>query len=611
MEVIEGNCKHLTGVVEAIQDGSVSIRSTLEDYDSFLQFETSQLRKYFKEGDHVEVIAGRYKNETGLVVKVDGDVLVLFSDLTKQEFKVLIQDVQGCSAATTGKVQLGDYELHDLVSLGQQSVGVIVKVERDSFMLLDTTGNLKHVRLQEMGPKRRSGVSYDRQQVQIAAGDMVKILDGKYKGKQGTVKYVCRNHVFVHTRDLTENSGIFVVRAACCGVLGSTKVATGRFFPPQGMGSRGGRSSFPPSSPYIDDRNGGGSYGSSGRPRGGGGGGRGGRFNRFADPLMNTAVKIKTGPWKGYLGTVKDCTESHYRVELTSKSRVVPVPRNDVIAANEVEPRSAMDSMMHDHHMDDMYDNRYAYQTPMRGDRTPMRGDRTPMRGDRTPMRGDQTPVHEPLSPLHDGLSHPNTPGGQWDSRDWDSGSLGVITPSYNSAPYSPFGSIGTPSDMHPSTPGGYDNSYGQPLSPYTPTTPKPYPQTPNTPANPQTPGLVDSYDSHETAPESRLTDMIEVRILGDYSGGQYNNETGILREVGNFCDVELYSGPRISVPPSFLEAVPPAKKDRIKIIYGENQNALGSLIGIDRNDGIIKTDNDNGGIIIVEMSKIGKYVGE
>ncbi|HMZ57963.1 MAG TPA: hypothetical protein PL048_04265, partial [Leptospiraceae bacterium] len=80
-----------------------------------------------------------------------------------------MHDIQACSNVTTGKVQLGDYELHDLVSLGLQAVGVIVKVERESFQILDTTGTIKNVRLQEMGPKRRSGISYDRNQIQITA----------------------------------------------------------------------------------------------------------------------------------------------------------------------------------------------------------------------------------------------------------------------------------------------------------------------------------------------------------------------------------------------------------------------------------------------------------
>ena len=44
----------------------------------------SQLRKYFATGDHVKVVVGKHDGETGMVVKVEGNVAVIFSD-TMQE----------------------------------------------------------------------------------------------------------------------------------------------------------------------------------------------------------------------------------------------------------------------------------------------------------------------------------------------------------------------------------------------------------------------------------------------------------------------------------------------------------------------------------------------
>lgn len=45
----------------------------------------SELRKYFKNGDHVKVIAGRYEGDTGMVVRVEDNLVVLISDLGVQE----------------------------------------------------------------------------------------------------------------------------------------------------------------------------------------------------------------------------------------------------------------------------------------------------------------------------------------------------------------------------------------------------------------------------------------------------------------------------------------------------------------------------------------------
>jgi hypothetical protein len=41
------------------------------------------------QGDHVRVIGGRYEGDTGLIVRVEDNMIVLFSDLTMHELKTL------------------------------------------------------------------------------------------------------------------------------------------------------------------------------------------------------------------------------------------------------------------------------------------------------------------------------------------------------------------------------------------------------------------------------------------------------------------------------------------------------------------------------------------
>ncbi len=53
------------------------------------------MRKFFKAGDHVKVIAGQYEGDTGLIVRVDDDIVVLFSDLTMHEAGVLSSRLSG------------------------------------------------------------------------------------------------------------------------------------------------------------------------------------------------------------------------------------------------------------------------------------------------------------------------------------------------------------------------------------------------------------------------------------------------------------------------------------------------------------------------------------
>lgn len=47
-------------------------------------------------GDHVKVIAGRYEGDTGLIVRVEENFVILFSDLTMHEVDLhLSEDVRG------------------------------------------------------------------------------------------------------------------------------------------------------------------------------------------------------------------------------------------------------------------------------------------------------------------------------------------------------------------------------------------------------------------------------------------------------------------------------------------------------------------------------------
>ncbi|KAL6063390.1 Transcription elongation factor SPT5 [Balamuthia mandrillaris] len=175
VKVIEGELKLLMGTVESINDNMVTVRPKHEELHDLLTFDADQLAKYFKMGDHVKVIGGRFEGETGLILRVDGNIVTLFSDLTKKEIQVLSQDIQEAAEVATGNIQLGNYELHDMVQIDPQTVGVIVKVELDSFKVLDNTGNVRTLKLQQVGNKRnsRNAVAFDSRQNPIGIGDIL------------------------------------------------------------------------------------------------------------------------------------------------------------------------------------------------------------------------------------------------------------------------------------------------------------------------------------------------------------------------------------------------------------------------------------------------------
>lgn len=135
VEVIEGELAQLTGKILSIDGNKVKIMPNHEELTVPLEFMSRELKKYFKLGDHCKVIAGRYESDTGLILRVEENQIVLLSDLTLHEMKVLPKDLQLCTEMATGVDSMGQYQWGDLVQLDQQTVGVIVRLEKENFQV--------------------------------------------------------------------------------------------------------------------------------------------------------------------------------------------------------------------------------------------------------------------------------------------------------------------------------------------------------------------------------------------------------------------------------------------------------------------------------------------
>lgn len=65
----------------------------------------------------MKVLSGRYEGDTGLIVRIEENRAVLFSDLTMHELEVLPRDLQLCSDMATGVDSMGQFQWGDLVQL--------------------------------------------------------------------------------------------------------------------------------------------------------------------------------------------------------------------------------------------------------------------------------------------------------------------------------------------------------------------------------------------------------------------------------------------------------------------------------------------------------------
>ncbi|EMR72712.1 transcription elongation factor spt5 [Eutypa lata] len=318
VEVYTGEQKGVIGKATNVQADIVTMEVTEGDLvGQTIEVPTKGLRKRFHTGDHVKVIGGsKYRDEVGMVVKISEDRVTLLTDQTTQEITVFSKDLREASDIG-GQGSLGQYSLLDLVQLDPTTVGCIVKVDRESMVVLDQNGDNRQVMPSQIAnklPKRKLAVAADRNGSEIRPDDVVKEYGGM--GRQGKIIHIHRTTVFCHTNATNENAGIFVSKVSNVTTISAKggRVNSGpdltSMNPAKKLNAVDDKSAMPP-------------------PKA--------TFGR--DRLVGQTVTIKKGGWKGLLGRVKETTDTHARVELHTKSKIINVPKADVVVRDSVNGR--------------------------------------------------------------------------------------------------------------------------------------------------------------------------------------------------------------------------------------------------------------------------------
>ncbi|KAL8485314.1 hypothetical protein ACS0TY_027567 [Phlomoides rotata] len=609
--IIKGDLKNLKGWVEKVEEDTVHIKPNEKGLPKTLAINDKELCKYFEPGNHVKVVSGATEGATGMVVSVEGHVVNLVSDTTKELLRVFADNVVESSEVTSGVTRIGDYEIHDLVLLDDNSFGVIIRVESEAFQVLKGVPerpDVALVRLREIKYKIDKKIfAKDRYKNTLSAKDVVKILEGPCKGKQGPIEHIYKGVLFVYDRHHLEHAGFICVKSESCMMVGGSRANGDRNGNP--LTPRFGHLRTPPRVPQSPMR----------PPRGGGhmnfGGRRGG--GRGHDPLVGAAVKIRLGHYKGCKGRVVDVKGSMVRVELESQMKVVAVDRSYISDNVNVSTPFRETS-------------RYGMgsETPVHPSRTPLHPYMTPMRdsgatpyhdGMRTPMRDRAWNPYTPMSPPRDNWEDGN-PGSWGTSPQYQPGSppsraYEAPTPGsgWTNTPSSNYNEAGTPRDS--------GSAYANAPSPYLPSTPSGQPpMTPSSAYLPGTPG------GQPMTPGSGGLDMMSPVVGADNEGPWFlpdilvnvrrpgdDSSLGVIKDVlpDGSCKVALGSsgnGDMVTSLPGEIEIVPPRKADKIKIMGGAQRGATGKLIGIDGTDGIVKVD-DTLDVKILDMVILAKLV--
>ncbi|KAK9023641.1 hypothetical protein V6N11_003851 [Hibiscus sabdariffa] len=528
--VVKGDLKNLKGWVEKVEEENVHIRPEMKGLPKTLAVNEKELCKYFEPGNHVKVVSGTKEGATGMVVKVEQHVLIILSDTTKEHIRVFADDVVESSEVTTGVTKIGEYELHDLVLLDNNSFGVVIRVESEAFQVLK-------------GVPERPEVS------------LVKLREIKLGG----------------SRSNGNRNGDSLSR------FGNFK-APQRVPPSPRRFSRGG----PPFDSGGRHRGGRGGHdaliGTTVKIRQGPFKGYRGRVvdikGQSVRVELESQMKVVTVDRNYISDNVVISTPHRFFTSDTSRygmgSETPMHPSRTPLHPYMTPMRDPGATPIHDGMRTPMRDRAWNPYAPM----SPPRDNWE----EANPASWGTSAQYQPGSPPSRAYEAP-TPGPGWASTPGGNYSE-AGTPRDSSSAY-----VNAPSPYMPSTPSG------QPMTPnsgsYFPGTPGGQPMTPGT-------GGVDVMSpvigADNEGPWFMPDILVNVHKSGDETLGVIQEvlQDGSCKvDLGSHGDRDT-----VIVMPSEMEIVPPRKSDKIKIMGGTLRGVTGKLIGVDGTDGIVRIDD-------------------
>ncbi|XP_051852808.1 transcription elongation factor SPT5-like [Antechinus flavipes] len=369
VRVSAGDLINLRGRVVSVQGPHVTMMPEHELLRDPLQLAAGELCKYFEVGEHVQVLAGRYLGTTGFVLRVEPNYVLLLSDLGREEIKVLPGDLRLCPDTAAPEDAWGRHRWGELVQLSPGTVGVVVGLDAEALQILDMQDQVVTVRRQAVTARKDNhlAVALDGQQNSVRVRDSVRVVEGPRSGLQATVLHLFRGIAFLRSKTLTEHGGLFACKCRHLLLAGAAQSSRGRDLSAGGLTP--GPSPHPTSPRYGPERGAFESVAAGGRDRGS----RGPGDRHPHKGLLGQSVRIFQGPYKGYIGRVKEVTEDLARVELHSTCQTICVHPQRLAPLGAA--RQALQSA------DSATPPSSSFQTPTYGSFTPM-------------YSGTYTPIH-------------------------------------------------------------------------------------------------------------------------------------------------------------------------------------------------------------------------
>lgn len=306
VEVLNGEQRGSKGIVIKTASDVATVKVP-EFPTKPLEFLMSSLRKVFEPGDHVTVVSGEHQGDAGLVLTVKHGQVTFMSNQTREEVTITANNLTKSIDSTPTSSQ---FALHDIVELSAKNAACIIQAGHDIFKVIDDSGKVSTITkgsiLNKINTARARVAAVDAGGNEIKIGDTVMEKVGARR--EGQVLYIQSQQIFVMSKKILENAGVFLVNPMNVEAIASkdnmlsSKLDLNKINPD--FVSKMG----PPSQARLQ------------QPQQ--------QVRMGRDLALGKTVRIRSAGYKGQLGIVKDVNGENATVELHSKNKHITIDKH-------------------------------------------------------------------------------------------------------------------------------------------------------------------------------------------------------------------------------------------------------------------------------------------
>lgn len=288
-----GDYKGITGTVISQKDEYIIAKLDLKDVkDDEYEFRADMVTRNFRPGEIVYIKSGKDKGNTGLVIKyVENNQYTIYNEITQKTFTVKNTDLVLNTEIKTNNEENPEFKIGELISIKNTNI-ICYIIESNKFILrvVTTRNEVKQISVGEAEKKNlnKKTTYIDGKGNPISPENVVKVVNGQFKGAKGTIKCIYKKYVFMHNNEYSRTNGIFCEIKDNLELLGSELLAENT--------DKG----------KVNLR----------------------RVPNEIKDLIGKTVHVVEGSWKGYNGTLIDANDKFVKLELTAKQKTIQLPFN-------------------------------------------------------------------------------------------------------------------------------------------------------------------------------------------------------------------------------------------------------------------------------------------